>query len=110
MNLFRILVAYLAVTGAVCAQHQITYTFSGEISDVPSELANDFQVGDTFSGQFTYAPLSVDSFPNDPRRASYPTSVSNLEFDISDYKISNIGVGDIATSDFGQDSLSLIHI
>lgn len=54
----------------------ITFRFTGVITEVDTPLTTEFSVGESVVGQYTFDPNTVDSLPSDPAQGRYVDTIT----------------------------------
>ena len=68
MNFYRVCVAFCAVLGigsSIAHDEIITFGFTGEVTEVPPEVASAFTVGDSVVGSYTFDSTAPDISSSD---------------------------------------------
>ena len=95
---------------SLCSGAERTFFFSGEVSQVPTELEAFFSDGDPLSGSYTFETTADDSTPGNMNVGTYISSVSSFAMTIGTYSLISDGLGDIeVVNDVGgEDSYTVV--
>jgi len=93
---FTTAIAILALTFIAAHVHGaiITWEFAGEVTvvnDSQGTLGGRVQVGDPFSGTYTFDSTMPDTWPDDPGYGSYDSGASGMHLDIGELQITAPG-------------------
>lgn len=105
---FVLSTSLLFVANAMAAD--LTYSYTGTVTTVPSQLTGSFEVGDPIFGSYTFddtwAPNNVSEATN------YNFSVSAFSMDIDGYSFSSLPGGDVSIGDnvAGKDTYTVVSL